>query len=104
MDLKKDFNLLIPKLFLARPKSKLVNTSWPKPQITYDKNTDCVDDFGSKLLNSFLMSAIFSFLKDLRCRQTSSGKLKIYQSGLDRLCAIHFLTLLWVLIHALGTT
>jgi len=59
---------------------------------------------GSKLLSSFLMSAIYSFLTYLRYRQTSSVTLKIYSSGLDRLCATHFLTLLWILIHTLGTT
>jgi len=32
--------------------------------------------FGSKLRNCFLMSAIYSFRKYLRCRQTSSGNIE----------------------------
>jgi len=52
------------------------------------------------------MLAIYLFLKRLRYRQTQQAVItfKIYNSGLDRLCATHFLTLLWVLIHTLGTT
>jgi len=45
MDLKKDFNRLVSKLFEHDPNLSLVNTSWPKPQTTYDENTDYVDDF-----------------------------------------------------------
>jgi len=51
--------------------------------------------FSSKLLNSFSLSAIYSFLKYLRYRQTktSSGDGDIYNPGLDRLGATNFLTL-----------
>jgi len=52
--------------------------------------------FGSKLLSSFLMSAVYSFLKYLRYKQTqtSSGNVENLQLRLDRLFATHFLTLL----------
>ena len=51
--------------------------------------------FGSKLLSSFLMSAIYSFVKYLLCRQTKarSSYVENTHSGLDRLGATHFLTL-----------
>jgi len=45
------------------------------PQTTYEKN-DCMSDFGSKLLSSFLISARYSFLKYLSYIQTSSGNVK----------------------------
>jgi len=38
-----------------------------------------VSDFGSKLLSSFLMSAIYSFLKYLSYTQTSSGDVESTQ-------------------------
>jgi len=34
MDLKKDVNVLVPKLFLARPKSEFSKQPQPKPQTT----------------------------------------------------------------------
>jgi len=48
--------------------------------------------FSSKLLNNFSLSAIYSFLKYLRYRQTetSSGDGEIYNPGLDRLGATNF--------------
>jgi len=49
--------------------------------------------FGSKLLSSFLMSAIYSFLKYLRYKH-AVVTLEIYNSSLDRLSATYFLTLL----------
>jgi len=52
--------------------------------------------FGSKFLSSFLMSTIYSFLKYLRYDRHRQAvvTLKIYNSGLGRLGATHFLTLL----------
>jgi len=47
--------------------------------------------FGSNLLNSFLMLAIYSF----SCTYVTGGhRQAVYISGLNRLCATHFLTLL----------
>jgi len=56
----------------------LVNISRPKPQTAYVKMKKTMIVwmiFGSDLLSSFSMSAIYSFLKDLYYRniQTSSG-------------------------------
>jgi len=45
MDLKKDFNRLVPKLFERDPNLSLANTSRFKSQTTHEKNIDCVDDF-----------------------------------------------------------
>ena len=45
MDLKKKLSHLVPKFFERDPNLSLVNTSRPKPQTTYEKNTCCVDDF-----------------------------------------------------------
>jgi len=65
--------------------------------------------FGSKLLSLFSMSAFHSFLNkypSYRQRQ-AVVTLKIYNSGLDRLCAIHFWpfsTLVGVSANVLGTT
>jgi len=50
--------------------------------------------FGIRLLSSFLMSTIYSFRKNLRYRQTSSGNVENLQLRLDSLCMTHFLTLL----------
>jgi len=50
--------------------------------------------FGSKLLSSFLMSAIYSFLNIYATERQAVVTLKIYNAGLDRHCATHFLTLL----------
>jgi len=65
--------------------------------------------FGSKLLSSFLMSVIYSFLKYLRYRQTqiSSGKVANLQLRFGSPLRDPFLALLhplWVLIHTLETT
>jgi len=85
-----------------------VNTSWPMPQRTLWKNSDCVMNFGRNLLGSLLMSAIYSFVKYYATNQQEVTTLKIYNWGFDRLCAqpifLPFSTLLWVLIHTLGTT
>jgi len=63
----------LPKLFWARPKSEFgehaSNNVW--------NNNDCMSDFGSKLLISFLMLAIYSFLKYLSSTQTSSGEISV---------------------------
>jgi len=48
--------------------------------------------FSSKLLSLFSMSAIYSFLKYL-CYRQAKTTVKIYNPGLDRLGATHFLTL-----------
>jgi len=67
--------------------------------------------FGSKLLSSFLMSAIYSFPKYLRYRQTqtSSGNVENLQLRFGSPLRDPFLmllhsTLLWVLIHTLEIT
>jgi len=53
--------------------------------------------FDSISLRSFQMSAIYSFLKYLGCttdrQRQAVVTLKIDNSGLDRLCATHFLVL-----------
>ena len=41
MDLKKDFNALVPKLFWARPKSEFGEQPQPKPQTTCEKYWLC---------------------------------------------------------------
>jgi len=46
------------------------------PQTTYEKHTDCVYDFWQQVAKFFLMSAIYSCLKSLRYRQTSSGNVE----------------------------
>jgi len=53
------------------PIPSFVNSSWPKPQTTYEKILIVWMMFDNKLLSSFLMSAIYSFLKYVRyrCRQ-----------------------------------
>jgi len=107
MDFKKGFNVLVPKLFSVRPKSEFGEQPQPKT-----RKILIVRMIFSRLLCSFLMSAIYSFLKYLCYKQTQRSRqavvmFNIYNSGLARLCAIHFLTLLhpsWVLIHTLGTT
>jgi len=46
MDLKKDVQPLSSQTFLKHdPTLSLLNTSWPKPQTTYEKNNDFMDDF-----------------------------------------------------------
>jgi len=50
--------------------------------------------FSSKVLSSLSLSAIYSFLKYLHYRQKQAVvTVKIYNPGLDRLGATHFLTL-----------
>ena len=49
--------------------------------------------FGSKLLGSFLMAAIYSFVKYYATDRQAVTTLKMYNSGFDRLYATHFLTL-----------
>jgi len=46
--------------------------------------------FGIKLLGSFLMAAVYSFLKYYATDRPAVATLKIYISGFDRLCATHF--------------
>jgi len=65
--------------------------------------------FGSKLLSSFLMLVIYSFLKYLHYRQTqtSSGEVENLQLRFGSPLRDPFLALihpLWVLIHTLETT
>jgi len=78
MGLKKSSTAYLPNSLERDTNLSLVNTWQPKPQRTYEKNTGSVDDFGSKLLSSLLMLAIYSFLKYLcyRQTQTSSGKVE----------------------------
>jgi len=63
------------------------------PQTTYDKNIIIVlKVFSSKLLSSFSLSAICSFLKYLRSRPQAVVTVKIYNPGSDLLGATQFLT------------
>jgi len=85
----------VPTFFERGPNLNLVNIWRPKPQTAYEKNNDCIVRiiFGNKLLSSFLMSAIDSFLKYIRYRQRRAvATLKIYNTGLDCLDTTHFLT------------
>jgi len=50
--------------------------------------------FCSKLLGSFLLSEIYSFLKYYATDRQAVSTLKIYNSGFDRLCATNCLTFL----------
>ena len=90
----------VSKLFWARPNLSLVNISRPKPQTTYEKMIVWMN-LGSKLLSSFLMSTIYSFLKcpryvDRHRQAVVTLKIQlIHNPGLDHLCATHFLTLLY---------
>jgi len=45
MDLKKDFNRFLPKLFWARPKSEFGERPATLASNNARKNTDCVDGF-----------------------------------------------------------
>jgi len=65
-------------IFEHDPDLSLLNTWWPKPQTTYEKIMMVWMIFDSKLLSSFVMLAIYSFLKYLRNRQpqTSSGNVE----------------------------
>ena len=109
MDLKKDFNRLVSKLFEHDPNLSLVNTSWPKPQTTYDENTDYVDDFWQQVAKFvFNVSNLpFSQVTTLQT-ETISDKVENLQPRFGSplrgpyfdLCS----TLLWVLIHTLATT
>jgi len=102
------------KFFWAQPKSEnlsLVNTSRPQPQTTYVNmkycNKDRTDYFGSRLLSSFSMSAIYSFLVYLRYRQTQTGSDPwIYKKQIWIASArpTFWPTLLWVATHTLRTT
>jgi len=53
--------------------------------------------FGSKLLSSFLMLETYTFSRIYAADRQAVVTFKIYNSGLDRLCATHFFTL-----HPLG--
>jgi len=86
MDLKKDFKHLIPKLFWARRKSEFATQA-----STYDKNTDCVGVFWQQV-SKFVFTLFSSIYASDRHRQ-AVVTVKIYNSGLDCLCATHFLTL-----------
>jgi len=75
------YNTADSELFECVPNLSLLSISQPKSQTTCAnmKNIMIVwMIFGSKLLSSFSMSAIYSFLKYLRYRetQTSSGYFK----------------------------
>jgi len=81
MDLKKDSTLTLAWLdqrfsnvFERVPNLSLVNKSRPKPQTTYEK-MDCLDEFWQQVAK-LLISAIYSFLKCPRCRQTISGNVQ----------------------------
>jgi len=66
-----------------------------------------MSDIDSKLLSSFSVSAIYSFLKYLSYTQTSSGNFENTQSRFGSPRRDPFLTLrdpIWVLTHTLGTT
>jgi len=54
MDLKKDINRLVPKLFEHDKSLSLVNTTWPKLKKTYKKALVVWLILGSKLQTSFL--------------------------------------------------
>ena len=60
----------VPKLFWARLKSELGEHLANQASHNVLKIMIAWMIFGSKLLSSFLMSAIYSFLKYLRYRQT----------------------------------
>jgi len=62
-----------PSNFFERnPNLSLANASRPKQQMAYEKISVWVN-FGSKLLSSFSVSAIYSFRKYLRHRQTQTS-------------------------------
>ena len=64
------FNQRVPKFFRAWLKSELVNILRPKSQTAYVDMTKMLIVwmiFGSRLLNLFSVSAVYSFLKYLRC-------------------------------------
>ena len=106
---KERLQLLSSQTFLRMTQISLANTSWPKPQTTYEKILIVWMIFGSKLLSSFLMLVIYSFLKYLHYRQTqtSSGEVENLQLRFGSPLRDPFLALihpLWVLIHTLETT
>jgi len=61
-----------PNFFERSPNLNLLNASRPMPQATYDIISVWMI-FSSKLLSSFSLSAIYSFLKYLRYRQTKTS-------------------------------
>ena len=94
----------------------LVNISRPKPQTEYVNMTKMLIVlmiFGSRLLSSFQMSALYFCLKHLYyARNRQADKFEKYNSGLgfDRLGATNFqtigeiATLVWFATHTMGTT
>ena len=73
--------LAVTKLSWARPKSGFGEHFATKRQTTCEKDNDCMDDFGSKLLSSFLRLAIYSVLKYLRytaglCNMRPAGRMR----------------------------
>jgi len=95
MALTKDFNHLVPTLFWARPKSEFGEYLATQASNNVMKKYWFRGLFlGSKLLGSFLMSAIYSFLKYYATDRQAVATLKIYNSGFVRLCATHILNLL----------
>jgi len=107
MDLKKDFNRLVPKCFEHNPNLTLVNTSWPKPQTTYETNTDCVGDFWPQVakfvfVSNLLFSQVSTLQTDKQWQRWKSTTPVCIASA--RPIFWHFSTLLCVLIHTSGTT
>ena len=93
LDLKKHFNRLVPKFFELDPNLSLVKTPRVATQASNNvwKNTHCVDDFWRQVAKFVFNVSILLFFQ---VSETSSGNVENLQSGLNRLCATHFLTLL----------
>jgi len=72
-----------------------VNTVRTKPQTTYEKHNDFMDDFPQfKLLSLFLTAGLSSFLTcDTDRQRQAVVTLTLYNSGWDRLGVTYFLTL-----------
>jgi len=83
----KDLNRLrlnqrIPNLFESHPYLSF-KTSRPKPLETYEKLTIVWMIFGNKLLSSFLMLAIYLFLKCLCYRRTQKSRHNVENTQLQ---------------------
>jgi len=68
MDLKKDFNRLVPKHFWARPKSEFGEHFATQPPNNVWKKIDCVDDFWQQAVNFVfnISNLLFSQLSPLQ--------------------------------------
>jgi len=68
MDLKKDFNRLVPKHFWARPKSEFGEHFASQPPNNVWKKIDCVDDFWQQAVNFVfnISNLLFSQLSPLQ--------------------------------------